>query len=225
MDASVVIKELRKYSSSKNIAGMKRFGINGKNMIGGPPIPIIRKMARGIGKDHKLALRLWASGIHEARILAGMIDDPRLVTERQMDSWVKGFDSWDVCDQTCMNLFDKTPYAEKKVYEWAKDDREFVRRAGFALIAVMAVHDKNRKDESFIKFLSLIKAHAKDERNFVRKAVNWALRQIGKRNKMLYFASIKTANEILNLNNKTARWIASDAIRELESKKEKICKG
>jgi 3-methyladenine DNA glycosylase AlkD len=225
MNSSDIIKELKKHSSKKSIDGMKRFGINGKNMLGGPPIPVIRKMAKSIGKNHKLALKLWTSGIHEARILAGMIDNPKEVTEKQMDFWTANFDSWDLCDQTCMNLFDKTPYAEKKVYEWAEEKREFVRRAGFALIAVLAVHDKNMKDDSFIKFLSLVKSHSRDERNFVKKAVNWALRQIGKRNAKLYAESVNVAKKLMLTNNKTARWIASDALRELEIKKEKICKG
>jgi len=181
-------------------------------------------LAKEIRKDktidnHKLAQQLWDSGIHEARILASMIDDSELVTEKQMNSWVKDFDSWDTCDQICMNLFDKTPQAYKKVGDWAKNEREFVRRSGFTMIASLACHDKNAEDKKFINFLSLIKKYSTDERNFVKKAVNWALRGIGKRNKKLNLSAIQTAKEIQKINNKTAKWIALDAIRELEDKK------
>ena len=197
---------------------MERFGINPKNTLG-VSIPIIRKMGKEIEKNHYLAQQLWSSGIHEARILAGLIDDSKLVNEEQMENWVKDFDSWDICDQVCSNLFDKTPYAYKKALEWSKRKEEFVKRAGFVLMACLAVHDKKAKDTELLKFLPIIKKEATDERNFVRKAVNWALRQIGKRNKNLQKEAIRTAKEILNIESKSAKWIASDAIRELESKK------
>ena len=216
MESVEIIAELKEYYNKKNIAGMKRFGISGKNVLGGPSIPILRKMAKKIGKDHKLAAELWKSGIHEARILAGMIDDPKQLSEKQMDSWVKDFDSWDLVDQTCMNLFDKTSFAEKKIYEWVGNEKEFIRRSAFSMIAVMAVHS-NHKDNTFINYLSLIKKYSIDERNYVRKAVNWGLRQIGKRNKKLNRAAIKTAEQILCLNTKSSRWIANDALRELKS--------
>jgi len=213
-----IIKELKSYSNPKNVEGMERFGINPKNTLG-VSIPIIRKMGKEIEKNHYLAQQLWSSGIHEARILAGLIDDSKLVNEEQMENWVKDFDSWDICDQVCSNLFDKTPYAYKKALEWSKRKEEFVKRAGFVLMACLAVHDKKAKDTELLKFLPIIKKEATDERNFVRKAVNWALRQIGKRNKNLQKEAIRTAKEILNIESKSAKWIASDAIRELESKK------
>lgn len=212
-----VFKKLKSLSSPKNVAGMAQFGINPKNTLG-IPIPDLRSLAKKIGKDHKLARKLWNSKIHEARILAGMIDDPELVTEKQMDGWAKDFDSWDVCDQVCMNLFDKTGVAFKKAVVWTKDRREFVKRAGFSLMACLAWHDRKSNDKEFIKFFSAIKREATDERNFVKKAVNWALRQIGKRNLNLNKLAVKTAKEIQKINSKTAKWIASDALKELQSK-------
>jgi 3-methyladenine DNA glycosylase AlkD len=195
---------------------MARFGINPKNTYG-VSIPILRKMAKEIGKDHLLAQRLWESGIHEARILAGMIDDPGEVSAHQMDRWVGDFDSWDVCDQCCSNLFDKIKFAHQKAIEWTSRKEEFVKRAGFALIAALAFHDKKLTDAHFQRFLPIIKRESLDERNFVKKAVNWALRQIGKRNQRLNRFAIRTAKEIQRSDSKAARGIASDAIRELTS--------
>lgn len=217
MDCNEVLKKLKFMSNPKNVEGMTRFGINPKNTYG-VSMPELRKMGKEIGKDHVLAQQLWKSGIHEARILAGLVDDPKLVSDKQMESWVRDFDSWDVCDQVVMNLFDKTEFAYSKVIEWSSKKEEFVKRAAFALMASLAVHDKKAKDEEFLKFLPIIKRESTDERNFVRKAVNWALRQIGKRNKNLQREAIKTAREIQMMNSKSAKWIASDAIRELTSK-------
>jgi 3-methyladenine DNA glycosylase AlkD len=194
-----IIKLLKSHSNPKNVAGMARFGINSKNTLG-ISMPFLRNLGKKIGKDHNLALKLWQSKIHEAMILAVLIDDPKLVTEKQMDSWVKDFDSWDVCDQACLNLFDKTEFAWDKVIEWSKRKEEFVKRAGFALMAVLAVHDKKAKDEQFIKLFPIIKRESTDERNFVKKAVNWALRQIGKRNANLNKQALKIAEEILKIN-------------------------
>jgi len=212
-----IIKKLRSLANPKNVAGMARFGINPKNTLG-VPVPKLRDLAKKIGKDHKLALRLWASKIHEARILASMIDDPKLVTEKQMGDWVKDFNSWDVCDQTCMNLFVFAKPAYKKCFDFPKRKEEFIRRTGFTLMACFAFKRKDLKDNSLIKFFPVIKKYSTDERNFVRKAVNWALRQIGKRNIKLNKEAIKTAKEIQKINSKTAKWIAYDAIKELESK-------
>ena len=211
-----ILKKLKKLSSHKNIKGMARFGINPKKAIG-VSIPNLRKLAKEIGKDHKLAQELWDSGIHEAKILASMIDELNLVTKKQMDKWIKDFDSWDVCDQVCMNLFDKTPFAFEKAIAWTKNKLEFERRAGFALMASLAFHNNNSSDEKFLKFFPFIKKYSFDERNYVRKAVNWALRQIGKRNINLNKLAIEKAKEILKINSKSAKWIASDAIRELTS--------
>jgi len=211
-----IIKQLKSLSNPEAVEGMARFGINPRNTFG-VSIPNLRKIAKAAGKDHKLALQLWDSGIHEARILSGFIDDPALVTLEQMEEWASDFDSWDVCDQVCSNLFDKTSYAYQKALEWAGRDKEFVKRAGFVLMASLAVHDKAAGENEFEKFLSMIKREASDGRNFVKKAVNWALRQIGKRNAYLNKLAVKTAVEIQELHSRSARWIAADAIRELES--------
>jgi len=183
-------------------------------------MPIVRKMAKEIGKDHKMALKLWDTKIHEARILAGIIDEPSLVGKKQMEHWVRDFDSWDVCDQVCMNLFDKTEFAWTMPFEWSKRQEEFVKRAGFALMAALAFHNKSSDDKKFLKFFPIIKREAADERNFVRKSVNWALRQIGKRNKNLCSQALKLAREIKKENpaSKSANWIANDAIGELNEK-------
>lgn len=227
MDYKKIIAKLKSQRNPKNIAGMARFGISAKNTLG-VSMPELRKMAKEIRQEfkadkkdaenrHKLALELWKSEIHEARILAGLIDEPALVSEKQINDWAQGFDSWDVCDQVCMNLFDKTEFAWEKPFELSKRKEEFIKRTGFALMAALAFHDKLADDKKFIKFFPVIKREATDERNFVRKAVNWALRQIGKRNKDLCREALKIAREIQkeNPDNKTAKWIAGDAIREL----------
>jgi len=211
-----ILIKLKSLSNPKAVAGMARFGINPKDTYG-VSIPVLRKMAKQIGRKHLLAKKLWTLGIHETRILAGMIDPPEEVSEDQMEKWVKDFDSWDVCDQVCSNLFDKTKFAHKKAIEWSKRREEFVKRAGFVLMAALAVHDKETGDKEFLKFLPIIKREATDDRNFVKKAVNWALRQIGKRNSALNKIAIQTAKEIQKIDSKSARWIASDAIRELTS--------
>jgi len=218
MQYKEVLERLKSLSNPKNVEGMARFGINPKDNYG-ISIPELRKIAKEIGKNHGIAQQLWETGIHEAKILASMIDDPKMITEKQMEKWVKDFDSWDVCDQVCMNLFDKTSFAYDKVIEWSKRDEEFIKRAGFALIASMAVHNKKTKDEDFIKLLSIIERESIDDRNFVKKAVNWALRQIGKRNLNLNKEVIKTAKEIQKIDSKSAKWIANDAIRELTNEK------
>lgn len=216
MNYEKIIQELKSSANPKNVAGMARFGISSKNTLG-VPVPKLRNLAKKIGKNHKLAERLWNSKIHEARILASMIDDPKLVTEKQMNKWAGDFDSWDVCDQACSNLFVFTKFAYKKCFEFSKRKEEFVRRTGFALMAYCAVKRKDIKDNDLIKFFPVIKKYSTDERNFVRKAVNWALRQIGKRNIKLNKEAIKAAKEIQKINSKTAKWIAYDAIKELES--------
>jgi len=211
-----VIKKLKSFSRPGELKGMASFGMATDTRLG-VRIPELRAMAKEIGKNHTLALDLWKSGIDEARILAALIDEPEKLTEKQMNSWVKDFNSWDVCDQVCMNLFDKTELAWKKVHDWAKRDEEFVKRAAFALLAVLAWHRRDVPDKKLFAYFPLIKKHATDPRNFVRKAVNWALRHIGKRNKNGNKAALKAAYDIQKIDDKTARWVASDAIRELES--------
>lgn len=215
-----ILRKLKSLANPKNIEGMARFGIKPKKAYG-INIPILRKMGKEIGKDHKIAQGLWKSGIHEARILAGIIEEPERVTEKQMDEWVSGFDSWDICDQCCSNLFDKVRFVDKKIRTYANKKEEFVKRTAFALIACLAFHKNELKDKDFKKYFEIIKIASTDERNYVRKAVNWALRQIGKRNKKLNKEAIKVAKDILKVykDNKIARWIANDALRELGSEK------
>ncbi|MBU0591551.1 DNA alkylation repair protein [Candidatus Micrarchaeota archaeon] len=233
------LKQLGKNTKPGYKEGMARFGIESSNALG-VPLPEIRKFAKEIissegspfgrkapdvgsklvdieiGKNHELALSLWQTNIHEAKTIATLIDDPKLVTENQMDDWANDFYSWDICDQCCSNLFDKTPFYKKKIIEWIKSEKEFVRRAGFVLMATSAVHDKKAPDAQFIEYLPLIKQYSHDKRNFVKKAVNWALRQIGKRNISLHKHALALAKELRQTEDKTARWIGSDAARELE---------
>ena len=213
-----IIAKLKSMSEPKNVEGMARYGINPKNNLG-ISIYKLRPFAKEIGTNHKLALQLWNSGIHDARLLAVFVEDSAQVTEEQMDLWAKDFDSWDVCDQACTSLFDLTPHAWKKIYEWAERNEEFVKRAAFSIIAGLSIHDKKSSDEKFEEFFSLIKKASTDERNYVKKAVNWALRNIGKRNHALNKKAIGVAKKIKNIDSKSAKWIANDAIRELTSSK------
>ncbi|CAN5274349.1 DNA alkylation repair protein [soil metagenome] len=209
-----VIAELRALGSEKNRAGMARFGINTARAFG-ISMATLAPLARKYRRQHALALALWESGHHEARLLAVLIDDPKLVTAKQMDAWAADLDSWDLCDQACMRLFNRTPFVAAKVAKWAADKREFVRRAGFALIVGYAIHGKRVPDADFLLYLRLIEEHATDERNFVRKAVNWALRTLGKRSQALYRPALALARKLAASENKTARWIGKDAVREL----------
>jgi 3-methyladenine DNA glycosylase AlkD len=195
---------------------MARFGIDTKNAYG-VSVAQIRTLAKEIGRNHYMAHELWSTGNHEARILAGMVDSPLEVSERQMEVWVRDFDSWDVCDLCCGNLFGKTRLAYPKAVQWSGREEEFVKRAGFVMMATLAVQDKDAPDEVFRGFLSIVEEGSTDERNFVKKSVNWALRQIGKRNPRLNKASIQTARRIQKKDSRAARWIAADALRELTS--------
>ncbi|WP_287583573.1 DNA alkylation repair protein [Candidatus Borrarchaeum sp.] len=218
MQFEEVLDRLKTLANPEAVDKMKRFGITANNTYG-VSIPDLRILSKEIGKNHPLALKLWSSGIHDARLLASLIDDPKKVTEQQMESWAQDFNSWDICDQCANNLFRKTQFAYQKVAEWSSRKEEFIKRTGFAILASLAVHDKKKEDKEFIKFLEIIKREATDERNFVKKAINWALRQIGKRNLILNRKAIETATEIKTINSKSAKWIASDAIRELTSEK------
>jgi len=211
-----VLGKLQGKANPEHLEGMAKCGIAVEQRLG-VSVPDMRKLAKEIGRDHRLALALWSTGIAEARILAAMIDDPDKLTEEQMEDWVKGINSWDVCDQVCMDLFRKNQLAWKKILDWSKRKEEFVKRTAFSLIACLAWHDKKAADEKFLELLPIIIREAVDERNFVKKAVNWALRNIGKRNLNLNRAAVNTAREIQRLDSKVARWIAADAIRELES--------
>ncbi len=200
----------------RNVAGMARYGIKPRRPLG-VSHAFLDRLARAIGRDHRLALRLWRSGIHEAKMLAALVDDPSRVTERQMERWAAGFDSWDICDSVCGHLFDRTRYAWKKAGEWPRDEREYVRRAGFALMVWLAVHDKEVPDARFRRFLPLIRRGAADDRNFVKKAVNWALRAIGKRGPGLRRQCVALAKELAGSGDPSARWVGADALRELQA--------
>jgi 3-methyladenine DNA glycosylase AlkD len=211
-----VLDKLQSKARPDQLEGMAKYGMTVERRLG-VSVPDMRKLAKDIGKDHKLALELWKTGIAEARIVAAMVGDPDKLTEEQMEDWVKGINSWDVCDQVCMNLFEKNQLAWKKIVDWSEREEEFTKRTAFSLIACLAWHDKKAGDEQFIKLLPVIIRGATDERNFVKKAVNWALRNIGKRNFNLNEAAINAAKEIQRLDSKAARWVASDALRELMS--------
>ena len=211
-----VLEMLKAKARPDQLEGMARYGMTAEGRLG-VAVPDMRAIAKQVGKDHDLALGLWETGIAEARIVAAMVDEPAKLTETQMEAWVVGINSWDVCDQVCMNLFEKSPLVWKKIVDWSAREEEFVKRTAFALIACLAWHDKKAKDERFIELFPVIIRGATDERNFVKKAVNWALRNIGKRNANLNKAAVNCAREIQRLDSKAARWIASDAIRELES--------
>ena len=218
MTAPEILAALRAQANPKNVAGMARYGISTTGTLG-VPVAEIRRLAKQAGRSHELAAELWASGIHEARILATLVEEPARVTRRQMNRWARDFDSWDVCDQACQNLFRYTPLAWTMAVEWAGAKREFVRRAAFALMAGLAVKAKDAPDEDFEALLPLIAGAATDERNLVKKAVNWALRAIGKRNPQLRSAAIAAAEKIHAIDSPAARLIASGALRELRARK------
>jgi 3-methyladenine DNA glycosylase AlkD len=220
MTADEVLKRLASLGRPEIVEGMSRFGITTPKSFG-VSTPVLKQFAREVKKQaddrHLLALELWKTGNYDARAVAFLIDDPKKVTLQQMDSWAADFDNWATVDGTCSYLFCRTPYAYDKVLEWSERDEEFVKRAAFSLIAYLAVHDRKAADEKLAAFLPVIEKHSDDDRNFVRKAVNWALRQIGKRNLALNKLAIETAERIKLQNTKPARWIASDALRELTS--------
>jgi 3-methyladenine DNA glycosylase AlkD len=217
MKCAEILQLLASRPDPHAVKGMARYGIVAKKVYGGWSTPALKKLAREIGGDHALAQELWASEIYEARALATLIDEPEKVTPRQMNQWAKDFDSWAICDGACINLFRYTRFAHKKCVEWSGRREEFVKRTAFSLMAGLAVADKTASDDAFLRLLPLIKSAAVDERNMVRKGVNWALRQIGKRNAPLNRAALAVAQEIHRLDSRAARWIASDARRELAS--------
>ena len=211
-----ILSELKSVSEPEYLKKMAHFGIDVSKAYG-IRVPNIRKLAKQIGKNQELSLLLWKTGFHEARLLAIFIGEHKLITESQINQWTKDFTSWDMCDQACGNLIVKTPYFKSKVLEFTKAEEEFVKRTGFVLMAAAAVHLKKEPDETFLNFLPIIEKEAYDNRNFVKKAINWALRQIGKRNAFLHLHAINTANNILAQKNRKANWIALNALRELNS--------
>ncbi|WP_184546064.1 DNA alkylation repair protein [Mucilaginibacter sp. FT3.2] len=217
MQVSHIIELLKQQANPAYLAGMQRFGVDNSHALG-VKLPDLRKLAKTIKKDHLLAQQLWDTGIHEARIVASLADDPNMVTEQQIDSWTKDFYSWDLCDQVCGNLFCRTSFAITKAIEFSTCKEEYVKRAGFVLMAEYAIHNKKAADEIFIPFFALMEREAWDNRNFVKKAINWALRQIGKRNETLKTEAMATANRILKQDHKSAKWIATNALAELVNK-------
>lgn len=213
MTVDEIVAELQSHGSAANVEGMTRFGIAATNTLG-VNVPTLRAIAKRAGRDHGLAEALWNTGIQEARTLAAMVDEPATVTKRQMDRWVRDFDSWDVVDGVC-GLFVQTPFAYGKAMQWSSHKQEFVKRAAFAMIAYLAYRDKTAPDEDILQFLPIIRREAGDDRNFVRKAVNWALRNIGKRNARCNAEAIATAEAIRADGMRSGRWIAADALREL----------
>jgi 3-methyladenine DNA glycosylase AlkD len=229
--AAEILRELQRLANHDNVAGMASYGINPEGTLG-VPVPAQRALAsdakrrmkhllEGPRIRHSAAQLLWESGVHEARITAGFLDDPGLVTREQIESWAEAFDSWDVCDQVTSNLFDRTPLAWEMAERSSAREETFVKRSGFVLMAGLAVHQKGAEhDAALAAFLPLIEREASDERNFVKKAVNWALRQIGKRTHELNAAAIATAERILaEQSSSAARWVARDALRELTDEK------
>ena len=217
MDVADALDAIRALARPGGVEAMARFGIRPSTPVVGTSLTDLRTLARRIGRDHRLAVLLWDSGVHEGRLLAALVADPARVDEALMERWVSGFDSWDVCDVVCGNLFDRTAFAHAKALEWSARGEEFVKRAGFATMASLAVHDRSAPDGAFEPFLRAIEREADDDRNFVKKAVSWALRQIGKRNGRLHGRALATARQVEGRGTRAARWIARDAIRELES--------
>ena len=212
-----VVGELRRLGSKRNVEGMARYGIRAAKVFGVSK-PKLDALARKIGKNHALGLALWSTGIQDAKILAGLISEPDEVTASQMELWVRDFDNWDSCDGTCCHLFVFARPAWAKAFEWTKRKDEFQKRGGFALAAYLAYRDKSAGDAKYLSFLKVIEREADDERNFVKKAVNWALRNIGKRNPRLNRAAVAAARRFQKKESRAARWIAADALRELQGK-------
>ena len=216
-DCREILKEMRVLARPDALAGMARFGVDTRAALG-LSVPQIRQIARRFGTNQALAEELWLSGVHEARILATLVADPKAISRSTMDRWAADCYSWDVCDSCSCNLFDRTPYVWQKIPKWAADKREYVRRAAFSTLACAAVHDKSADDQHFLDGLALVEKYAFDDRNFVRKSVNWALRNIGKRNERLLPAAVECAKRLRTQDSKAARWIAADALREFRAK-------
>jgi 3-methyladenine DNA glycosylase AlkD len=212
---TAVLAWLKRHGSKRNVAGMARYGITSTLPVAGVSVGTLRSLAKRLGKDHDLAAELWDAGWYEARMLATLVDEPARVTRGQMNAWAAEFDNWAICDTACFHLFDKTPLAWDQARRWSRSPREFVKRASFALIASLALHDKTAPDSRFRPFLPLIERGAADERNFVKKGVSWALRGVGKRNRALKTAAVAVARRLVRSDDPAARWVGKDALREL----------
>ncbi len=212
--ANAAVAELKRLGTKKTRDGMARYAIPSDNAFG-VPVGQIRDLGKRLGRNHGLAQALWESGWYEARMLATFVDEPKLVTPAQMDRWCRDFDNWAICDTACFHLFDKTPYAFKKVSQWSKRKDEFVKRAAFALLASLALHDKKSDDGLFADCLPLIERAATDDRNFVKKGVSWGLRGVGRRSPALKASALELAERLAASPNSAARWIGKDALRDL----------
>jgi 3-methyladenine DNA glycosylase AlkD len=215
MTKDEILAWLQKNGSRRVADGMARYGIATADRVAGVSVGELRTMAKRIGKDHELAGELWASGWYEARMLAAFVAEPARLTGRQMNAWAADFDNWATCDHACFHLFDRTPLGWEAAVRWSKSPREFVKRAGFALMASLALHDKEAEDDRFLPFLSLIERGATDERNFVKKGVSWALRSIGRRSQALSQAAVELAKRLAASKEPAARWVGKDALRDL----------
>jgi 3-methyladenine DNA glycosylase AlkD len=214
MDKDEVLAWLARRGTRRHVQAMARYGIRTADRVLGVPMETLLKLARQLGKDHALAAGLWGSGVYEARLLATLVDDPSRVTRRQMNAWAAAFDNWAVCDTACFHLFDRTPFAWEVARRWAASPREFVRRGGFALMASLALHDKAAPEERFLPFLPLIERGATDERNFVKKAVSWALRAIGRR-RTLHARATHVAKRLAQSDEPACRRVGKAALRDL----------
>jgi 3-methyladenine DNA glycosylase AlkD len=214
VDVEAVVAELKHLARKSVRDGMARYGIPNDNAFG-VPVGTMQKLAKRLGRSHKLAAGLWATGWYEARMMAAFVDEPDRVTPAQMDRWCRDFDSWAICDTVCFHLFDRTPHAWVKIEPWARRKEEFVRRGGYALLACLALHDKQAADESFGRFLPLIERGATDGRNFVKKGVSWALRGIGRRSAGLHASAVAVAKRLAESSEPAARWVGKDVLRDL----------
>jgi 3-methyladenine DNA glycosylase AlkD len=213
-EVEAIVAELKRLAKKSVRDGMLRYGIPNDNAFG-IRVGTMQKLAKRLGRSHKLAAELWATGWYEARMMAAFVDEPDQVTPAQMDRWCRDFDSWAICDTVCFHLFDRTPYAWDKIKPWARRKDEFVRRAGYALLACLALHDKQAEDESFVPFLPLIERGATDGRNLVKKGVSWALRGIGRRSAGLHAPAVAVAKRLAESTEPAARWVGKDALRDL----------
>lgn len=218
MGPEEVLAWLERKGSRRNVEGMARYGIKAKRVFG-VPMSTLLTLRKRLGKDHSLSIALWATGCYEARLLAALVGDPERVSRRQMNAWAAGFENWADCDTVCFHLFDRTPFAFEKAREWSASPREFVKRAGFVLMACLALHDRAAPDRSFLPFLPLIEKGARDERNFVKKGVSWALRGIGRRTPALNAASLEVAKRLASSGEASCRWVGKDALRDLAKPK------
>ena len=214
MDKNEVLRWLKRRGTRRNVEGLARYGIEAKRPLG-VSMGTLQSLSKRLGKNHALALALWKSGWYEARLLAALVDDPQRVTRKQMDAWAAGFENWGDCDTVCFTLFDRTPFAWKKVRQWSGSPHEFVKRAAFALLASLALHDKTASDAQFRPLLPLIEEGARDERNFVKKGVSWALRSFGRRNLALNAAALAMARRLAQSKEAASRWVGKDALRDL----------